>query len=259
MRPTHLIQAQKPSASIEFDIYDCAYMYSGNSSKLANPISAPTSNFAAADPGVLAASAISVPPELLVDGSIDTVGELDVYSFSVVAGETYMLSAFGSGGTPLEDTLLYLADDTFTIVNLDDDGGAGRNSLLTFTATYTGTYYAAIEGFPGLDLTGGYTLDIIQQPPVDVVPDTFGGAVEIDIGEIAYGFIDSGVGTVYGPDFGEVDTYAFEVEAGKYYTFEVAGGADYASDWFDLPEGEIDPVVVIYDSSGNYVTDADDI
>ena len=259
MRPTHLIQAEKPSVSIEFDIYDCAYMYSGNSSKIANPVSGPTSSFAAADHAALAQSAVSVPPELLVDGSIDVVGELDVYAFEVVAGETYMLSAFGSGDEPLEDTLLYLADDTFTIINLDDDGGAGRNSLLTFTASYTGTYYAAIEGYPGLGLTGEYTLDIVQQPPTDVVPDTFGGAVEIDVGEVAYGFIDSGVGTVYGPDFGEVDTFAIQVEAGKYYTIEVAGGADYASDWFDLPPGEIDPVVVIYGPDGSYVTDADDI
>ena len=259
MRPTHLINTAKPEVSIEFDIYDCAYMYSGNSSKLADPLSPHASPLTAAEFANLAQSAISVPSEILVDGSIDVVGELDVYSFEVVAGETYMLSVYGSGADPLEDTVVYLADDTFTIVNLDDDGGAGRMSLLTFTASYTGTYYAAIEGYPGLGLTGDYTFDIVQQPATDVVPDTFGGAVDLTIGEVTYGFIDSGVGTIYGPNFGEVDTFAIEVEAGKYYTIEVAGGADYASDWFDLPPGEIDPVVVIYGPDGSYVTDADDI
>lgn len=203
-------------------------------------------------------STIAAPgSDILIDGTLDP-GGFDVYGFNVVAGQTYLISLFGSGASALPDTLLSLYDDLGNFFNFDDDGGAGVNSLLTFTATSTGMWFIGVEGF-SLTQGGGYTLDAVQQAAVDVVPDTFGGAASLGWNGVTYGFIDPGPGVVYGPGFSEVDTYTFTVEAGKIYSIEVAGGADYLSDFLNLPPGELDTVIVLYDSDGNQLAFNDDI
>jgi serralysin len=203
-------------------------------------------------------STIAAPGnDIALDGTLDP-GGFDVYGFNVVAGQTYMISLYGSGASALPDTLLSLYDDLGNVFNFDDDGGAGVNSLLTFTATTTGTWFIGVEGWDPTQ-GGGYTLDAVQQAPVDVVPDTFGGAASLGWNGVTYGFIDPGTSDIYGPGFSEVDTYTFTVEAGKIYSIEVAGGADYLSDFFDLPPGELDTVIVLYDSEGNELAFNDDI
>jgi len=200
----------------------------------------------------------AVPGELLVDGTI-VPDAIDFYEFDLTAGETYLFSLFGSGDTPLSDTFLYLLDGEGNLVDVDDDGGASTNSLLTFTATSSGTYYIGAAAYPESGLSGSYTFDAVVSPGIDVVGDTFVDAAPLTIGEVTYGFIDSGEGVVYGPDFGEVDTYSFTAVAGTVITFEVAGGADYASDWSALLPGELDTRIAIYDSEGNLVASNDDI
>src|SRR5205085_7864379 len=131
------------------------------------------------------------------------------------------------------------------------------NSLLTFTAAYTGTYIIDVEAFPGSGLTGQCNLDVIQQAPVDLVPSTFDDAVLIAPG-VTFGFIDSAVPDVYA-FAGETDTYAIHAEAGKFYTVEVAGGADYNSDFLNLSPGELDTVIFLYGPDQSLVTLSDDI
>ena len=200
---------------------------------------------------------ISVPDTILLTATIDPADDFDVYALGVVAGQTYMISVRGTGADPLQDSVVFLFDQAFDLVDLDDDGGSSTNSLLTFTATYTGTYYVDVEAYPGSGGTGEYTLDVIQQAATDVVPSTFAGAVLINPG-VTFGFIDSGAPEVYG-FAGETDTFKFDVEAGKFYTIEVAGGADYASDYLDLPPGELDPWIFVYGPDENLVAHNDDI
>jgi serralysin len=201
---------------------------------------------------------VSVPAEILIDDTIDG-DEIDFFSINLVAGQTYMFSVYGSGANPLPDTFLYLADGDFNLIDFDDDGGAGFNSLLTFTATTTGEYILGVGAYPDSGLTGDYTLDAVLQPPTDIVSDDPATATSLDLGGVTYGFIDPGPGVIYGPGFSEVDTYSFTAEEGQIYSFEIAGGADYNSDWFDLPPGELDTFVVIYDSDFNIVAINDDI
>ncbi|MDQ8754817.1 M10 family metallopeptidase C-terminal domain-containing protein [Sphingosinicella sp. LHD-64] len=203
---------------------------------------------------------LSVPAEVLVDGEIDGT-EIDAYSINLVAGQTYMFSVRGTGANPLGDTFLYVIDDTLTTAGIladDDDGGDGVNSLITYTATYTGLHYIGVGAYPGSGLTGTYTLDAIIDPGVDLVSDEFALAPDLTFNAVTFGFIESGPGP-YGVNFSEVDTYKLEIEAGKIYTIEMAGGADYESDWLDLPDGELDPRLVIYDANGNLVLQNDDI
>ncbi len=201
---------------------------------------------------------LGAPSEILVTDTISPAGDFDLFALSVVAGTTYMISVYGSGATPLRDSIVALFDDGFSLINLDDDGGAGTNSLLTFTASYTGDVFIDVEAYPGSGLTGQYTLDVVTKPAGDVVGNTFGGAVLIGEG-VSYGFIDSATTEIYGPDFGETDSYKLVVEAGKYYTIEVAGGADYDSNYLSLPAGELDTLIVLYDANGDLVTFNDDI
>lgn len=206
------------------------------------------------------AGTIAAPPSTVLVGGVIDGTEIEAWQIDLVAGQTYMFSVFGSGANPLGDTFLYLLDDAFGLINYDDDGGAGVNSLLTFTATATGTYYIGVGAYPGSGEIGEYTLDAILSPGVDVVPDTDAGAVALDIGGVTYGFIEETAGPgPYGPNYGEVDTYSFTAEAGLIYTFEVAGGADYESLFFDLPPGELDTVITIRDADGNIIAANDDI
>jgi serralysin len=224
--------------------------------KSPSQVSAPPTSISG-NPSLAAPVTVGVPNTILLTDTISPSGDTDLFAVNVVAGRTYMISMYGSGATPLQDSVILLADNTFTVVGADDDGGSGTNSLLTFTAAYTGQYFIQAQAFPSSGLTGEYTLDVILQPLTDVVDSTFANAVEIFEG-VTYGFVDSDALDVY---FfaGETDTFKFETEAGKFYTIEVAGGADYASDWFDLPPGELDPWIFLYGPDESPVADNDDI
>lgn len=228
---------------------------------LMEPFSFADSHFAKADPALRVPATLSVPATfsapstIAITDTIDPAGDFDTFSISVTAGQTYMISVRGSGANPLADTILYLLDDDFNLIDADDDGGAGFYSLLTFTAAYTGTYYVDVEGFS--NFTGEYTLDVIQQPASDIVDSTFGNAVLIGEG-VTFGFIDNDGLDVYS-FAGETDTYKLVVKAGKFYTIEVAGGADYNSDYSDLPFGELDPWIFLYGPDGTEITNSDDI
>lgn len=201
-----------------------------------------------------------VPVGGSVSGVVDFTGDTDFYTVNLVAGQTYLFSLMGSGGTPLNDSLLVLFNPNGTFNNLDDDGGNGLYSILTYTATTTGTYFLrassfANEGDPGL---GGYTLDVRVQG-ADAVGDTNATAVSIGLGT-TFGFRETGTGgTPIDPILaGDVDRYAVNLVAGQFYTFSLAGGADYATDPNAVPTGELDTVLILRDSAGNIITLNDD-
>ncbi|WP_374942418.1 pre-peptidase C-terminal domain-containing protein [Sphingomonas sp.] len=178
-----------------------------------------------------------------------TPGETqDVFGLSVVAGQTYSVALRGVGANGIDDPLLALFDQTGTFINADDDGGAGITSLLTFTATATGTYFLTAQTFGAGDV-GDYTIDVWQQRATDQVPDTFAGAVAIGVGT-TFGHIETS---------NDVDTYKVVLEAGKLYTFELAGGADYDTDPLNVPQGELDTILGLYAPDGTFIGFNDDI
>lgn len=219
-----------------------------------------TSSLGSAGNLYLGAAALGVPSSVLVDGSIGG-GEIDVYGIELTAGQSYIFSVRGTGASALPDTYLYVFDSTLSFEGLqatDDDGGDGVNSLITYTASYTGTHYLGAGAYPGSGLTGTYTLDAFTIPATDTVADTFANAPSLTVGGVTFGSIEAGVTPVYA-GLGDVDTFKLEVEAGKLYTIELAGGADYESDYANLPAGELDTVLFMYDSNGDLVTFNDDI
>jgi len=187
-----------------------------------------------------------------VSGVIDTTGDEDTITVSLVAGQTYSVYLYGSGANGITDSFLQVyAPDGTTLINEDDDGGVGLYSLITFTAATTGTYNLVAASFdnvgdPG---TGDWTIAVHQQG-ADEAPSGLPTTAVAQIGH-NYGFI-SPAGT-------DVDVYSITLTAGMIYSFEVAGGADYNTDYQAVPAGEIDTIISVYNSAGTLVFTNDDI
>lgn len=93
-------------------------------------------------------------------GELSTNGDRDWVAISLEAGTSYVIDLVGgSGGTALIDPYLRVFDDDATQVAFDDDGGAGRESRLNFTATETGTYYLSAGAWND-NYTGSYALSV---------------------------------------------------------------------------------------------------
>lgn len=75
-------------------------------------------------------------------GVLRFTGDEDWVAIDLVAGQTYRFDIKVSGNLDsLDDPLLGLYDSTGTFLGKDNNGGDGLDSLMTFTATTTGTYY----------------------------------------------------------------------------------------------------------------------
>ena len=148
-------------------------------------------------------------------GDIEISYDRDWFAVELEAGTTYRIDLKGSwtGDGTLDDPYLrgvYDANGVRLPGTRDDDGGAGRNSYVEFTAEEAATYYvaAAANG----DWEGAYTLS------VTVIVDDFAadtgtsGVVEVD--GSAMGEIESR---------GDRDWFAVELEAGKSYRIDLEG------------------------------------
>ena len=156
-----------------------------------------------------------------VDGSVSSEiehpGDQDWFAVTLEAGKTYRIDLEGSdteAGT-LSDPYLrgvFDADGVRVSGTTNDDGGAGHNSRLPFTATEDATYYVAAGAYG--NNTGTYTLsvtDITGTSTDDFTAGTeTGGAV--DVGGSVKGEIDF---------VGDRDWFAVILEAGKIYRFDL--------------------------------------
>jgi Ca2+-binding RTX toxin-like protein len=97
-----------------------------------------------------------------IAGSINTLGDSDWFRVSLTAGQTYSFALNGAGGTPLSDPTLTLYNAAGAQVAYNDDGGPGTNSLLTFTATASGTYFIGASAYNS-SYTGQY--ELVSLPP----------------------------------------------------------------------------------------------
>ena len=118
-----------------------------------------------------------------VTGEIETSQDFDWFAVDLVAGHTYVIDLEGtdSGGGALQDPVLrglYDADGNRIAGTRDNDGGAGRDARLTFTATTTGTHYIEARGHS--NHTGDYTVRVTEWVDTDAER---GGAA--DLGDIA--------------------------------------------------------------------------
>ena len=119
-------------------------------------------------------------------GEIETSKDFDWFAVDLVAGHTYVIDLEGadSGGGALQDPVLrglYDVDGNRIAGARDNDGGAGRDARLTFTAATTGTYYIEARGHS--NQTGEYTVRVTEW--VDTDAERGGAAALGDITELA--------------------------------------------------------------------------
>lgn len=126
-------------------------------------------NEGAGDWGETSATAGSMTVGGSVTGEL-TLGDRDWIAIDLVAGETYTISLDGSGSSPVSDTYLRLwtpgstSANSGTLAALDDDGGPGFYSEITYTATTSGTFYISAGSYND-GYSGGYTVSVNTAAP----------------------------------------------------------------------------------------------
>lgn len=198
-------------------------------------------------------SVIAADADLTVPGNLSGTEEYDLIGINLVAGETYSFAYRGTEDGGIEDPYLALFGPSFGYITEDDDGGLGRTSQITYTATVSGTHYLyatswyTIAGYGDDVDTGNYTIDVWVQDPANDAPGTFEDAEVVTAGTTEFGYLDA-------PD--DVDMYAIETTAGMYYTFTYNGGMAGSAELSAPEPGENIGVVTVYDGSGALVTQA---
>ena len=91
-----------------------------------------------------------------------TAADIDWFSVTLNSGTAYTIQTSSPGGGDDVDTYMYLiAGDGSTVIDENDDFGAGTFSQVIYSPSSTGTYYVAIEGFSPVD-GGYYQLSVID-------------------------------------------------------------------------------------------------
>ncbi|MEL6531968.1 MAG: M10 family metallopeptidase C-terminal domain-containing protein [Pseudomonadota bacterium] len=87
-------------------------------------------------------------------GRLNGAGDRDWVEITLSAGTAYQFNLIsGTDGEGMPDPFLRLYDASGTLLEFNDDGGAGLESRLNFTAADTGTYYLSAAGWA--DQAGG--------------------------------------------------------------------------------------------------------
>jgi hypothetical protein len=106
-----------------------------------------------------------------VQGSIETVGDVDCFMFQASTGTTYTIETSELGSDL--DTLIVLFDrNSETVLKVDDDGGQDRGSLIEFTPTSSGLHFVCVRNARSTQGTGTYTLTITTASTASTTPPT---------------------------------------------------------------------------------------
>jgi len=128
-----------------------------------NPLSA--SVFEGVDAAENTSTAYSMSVGDSFFGTLSSTFDEDWVSIQLTAGETYRIDLSGTGTSgDLSDPYLTLFNSSGTYLIHDDDSGGFLDSSLTFTASYTGTYYIEADAYS--TQTGDYVIDVsVEAPP----------------------------------------------------------------------------------------------
>ncbi|MGH6644963.1 MAG: PPC domain-containing protein, partial [Bradyrhizobium sp.] len=82
-------------------------------------------------------------------GELEDFNDNDWIKVSLVAGTTYKFYANAASAGSFGDSYLKLYDAAGVGLTLNDDGGVGLNSIMSFTAATTGTYFVEVHDAKG--------------------------------------------------------------------------------------------------------------
>jgi hypothetical protein len=143
-----------------------------------------------------------------VSKAIGTIGDMDLYTFTVSIGDSVILSIGDTSGTAFTPYIaVYKPDGTL----LGADSGTAGTNVDLLSATTAGTYYVIIADNNNNN-TGNYALHFIKSPaaqPIDPF-DTDGGN------------LTSGQTTSASLTIADLDAYTFSLAAGGNATVRVS-------------------------------------
>ncbi len=153
------------------------------------------------------ATPVSVPST--ASGNLELVGDVDWFAFEAEADQAY---TFGTTLLGLSDSVLRLYDtDGATLLEVDDDGGSGLASRITWTAPQDGTFYLEVSGYSSSQ-TGTYELWLdLFLPSVDDHGNDYQTATAVSVPGTVAGGIEVG---------NDEDYFSFQATAGELYVFE---------------------------------------
>ncbi len=189
--------------------------------------------FGAGEEGTYEVSLVNVTPPLtlfdaltpgLVNGTIETVGQIDLYPLLLTATTEVQLDLTADNF----DTFLSLyrgdgssARGAENLLASDDDGGSGLNSRLNLVLV-SGSY--VVEARPLFSVTGEYELTLTSASLA--ADEDAGGAVALVFGDSLTGRLDP---------FGDVDSYRFEGGAGD--VVDIVSFSDSVDTFLELQTG----------------------
>ncbi len=151
------------------------------------------------------------------EGRVSMIGapdDVDWFAIDMVEGRPYRISLDGVDPDPLVDPYLQLFDVNGQQVAVDDDGGPGLGSYITYTSTAGGVYYAAVSSYQGSG-AGRYML---RASDTDVPGNVGTDETLSSDGE------DSRVSRI--DIAGDADNYRVYLESGVRYVIEIKGHGD---------------------------------
>jgi serralysin len=180
-----------------------------------------------------------------VDVSIDTLGDHDWYRVNLTAGTTYTIHTQGIAGSN-PDTFLNIRDSAGTLLTSDDDGGDSTYSVVSFTATTTGTYFID-AGTYNNESIGSYHLSVASGfTGADVAGST------ATLSSLALnGSVNGSIEVV-----GDRDWYSITLNAGETYIFRTGSTAPLSG--AAPAAGSVDTLLSLRNSAGTLIQSNDD-
>lgn len=193
-------------------------------------------------PCLISEAQISV--RTFIPGNIEEPGDVDVYSFEVLAdhiGFLYLLETVIPTGDPFSDTYIRLIDrDGASEIASDNDSGTGLGSRILWSPSAAGTYHLEVSQFlPGE--IGLFQVSVFRSGPA---PEDDHGDDSPSATLLTVGGLPTAGSTELSAD---VDFFKFVVEPNQFYDIETSG----------LESGS-DTVISLYDSDGETLLAIDD-
>ncbi|MBX0326090.1 PPC domain-containing protein [Oscillochloris sp. ZM17-4] len=195
------------------------------------------SAMAESEPNDTPAQALSIGvgyTNAVVGASISAITDLDYYTFSAQAGQTFVIETFNVAGTG--GTKLTLYNDSGTVLANSQAGTGTANRRIIFTFAVSGTYFIQVASASYSNWTGSYSLRVL--PKYDQAGAAWDAAKDLepnDVPELANALsvglsnavshqIVDNAGLISGD--GDQDYYRFSAKAGQTFvieTFNVTG------------------------------------
>ena len=133
-----------------------------------SPAANTLSEGADAAPDTSTAYSMAVGDDFL--GTLSVGSDRDAVAVSLTAGQTVYIAMEGEGSQGTEDPYLWVMDGSGTVVAENDDAN-GRDSALSYQATYTGVHYLRAGSYAN-SYAGDYRLSVRETAlSVDIVFD----------------------------------------------------------------------------------------